>query len=172
MCKITSGELCPDFGLPSTRNMPANWSESIAVISISRKVKQVKYLEKLKELGLFGIKKKRPSEDFIVTFNYLNGRSSEDGAQLFLEVHRERMSLKCTPAAGKEVLVRYMEKYLHYGVVKYQDTEAEWQRNCHPWRYQKARWTKATSKLDKTGPTLSMGFEQRPSKVLLFQTHS
>lgn len=83
--------------------MPANWSESIAVISISRKVKQVKYLEKLKELG---IKKKRPSEDFIVTFNYLNGRSSEDGAQLFLEVHRERMSLKCTPAAGKEVLVR------------------------------------------------------------------
>lgn len=96
-------------------------------------------MEKLKELGLFGIKKKRPSEDFIVTFNYLNGRSSEDGAQLFLEVHRERMSLKCTPAAGKEVLFRYMEKYLHYGVVKYQDTEAEWQRNCHPWRYQKAR---------------------------------
>lgn len=115
MCKITSGELCPAFGLPSTRNMPANWSESIAVISISRKVKQVKYLEKLKELGLFGIKKKRPSEDFIVTFNYLNGRSSEDGAQLFLEVHRERMSLKCTPAAGKEVLVRYMENIFTMG---------------------------------------------------------
>jgi len=46
-------------------------------------VEHVSYEERLRELGLFGPKKKRLWEDLILAFEYLKGAYEKDGDRLF-----------------------------------------------------------------------------------------
>ena len=60
------------------------------VTKMIRGMEHLSYEERLRELGLFNLEKRRLQGDLIVAFQYLKGAYKQEGEQLFMKVDSDR----------------------------------------------------------------------------------
>jgi len=82
-----------------------------------RGLEYLSYKDRLRELGLFSLEKRRPQDDLIAAFQYLKGAYRKDGEGLFTRVCRDRTSGNGSKLKeGRFILIRYEEEILHHEV--------------------------------------------------------
>ena len=97
--------------------------------------------ERLRELGLFSMEKRRLQGDLIVAFQYLKGAYRKDGDNLFNKAccDRTRSNGFKLKEGGSRLDVR--NKFFTVRVVKHKWGCPESQWRPHPWKHSRSGWT-------------------------------
>ena len=78
-------------GPPTIENVDALEQDQRRASKIIKELEHMTYEERLRDLGLFTLQKRRVRGDLIAAFNFLKGGSKEDGERLVSAVTNGRM---------------------------------------------------------------------------------
>ena len=105
-----------------------------------RVLEHLSYEERLRELGLLTMEKRRLRGDLIVAFQYLKGTYKQEGEWLFPSVYSDRTNGNGLKLRQGRVRLDIRRNFFTLRVLKHWKSCPRRLRMPHPWRHSRPGW--------------------------------